>query len=163
MLELISEKNIASTVAQLAHEIEEPDLMVVVAVGGMLFGADLLRALYRVDKNPRVGIVSCSSYGDSRTASGPPIINGLQGLKVEGKKILVVDDVLDTGVSLKSISRGLKALGAYEVKTCVLVDKMKGVVRSDYAGYRMTEDFFLVGYGMDNAGRDRGLPYVGVI
>lgn len=163
MLELISEKNIALTVRQLAHEIEEPDLLVIVATGGILFAADLLRELYRLDKNPRVGVVTCSSYGDARTASGPPIINGLQGLKVEGQKVLVVDDVLDTGVSLKSIDRGLRALGAAEVKTCVLVDKMKGVTQADHAGYRMKEDFFLVGYGMDNAGRDRGMPFVGVI
>ena len=155
------EDEIAEAVDRIAKEVTESDLVVIVATGAIVFGADLIRAMYREGKDCRVGVVLCSSYGDKRTP-GALRMSGLGGLHVEGQRVLVVDDVLDTGATLGAVRSGLLAMGARSVEVAVLVDKGLAPFEADYAGFRV-DPGFIYGYGMDNAGLGRGMNWIEVV
>ena len=166
---VFSADEIASRLESLAAEIKAAGLqgLLVVAIlkGSFVFAADLIRALYRAGLAPEVDFLTLSSYKKSRTSSGRVEILRDLDLTVEGRNILIVDDVLDSGRTLAFAKDLLSARGAASIQTCVLLDKQVARAVDVSADFRAftCEDEFVVGYGMDVAHRYRELPFVGRI
>jgi hypoxanthine phosphoribosyltransferase len=164
---VISAAEIAARLEALAREIaaERLENLLVVAIlkGSFVFAADLIRALYRAGLKPEVDFIALSSYRKSRTSSGKVEILRDLDLNVEGRNILLVDDVLDSGRTLVFAKDLLSARGARKILTCVLIDKKVTRSVDVVADLRAFEcpDEFVVGYGMDAAHRYRELPFVG--
>lgn len=149
---LILEDEIKDRVGELAREIEghfsEPFLVVGLLKGAFVFTADLIRAF---NIPVQVDFMWVSSYGSSQESQGHiKLIKDLDR-DVHGLKVLLVDDILDTGYTLDEVYRLLKLKGAEEVKTCVLLDKeerRKANFQADFVGFKVP-NLFLVGYGLD--------------
>jgi hypoxanthine phosphoribosyltransferase len=141
-----------------------PNLLVVpVLKGSFVFAADLIRALHRAGIAPEVDFLTLSSYKKSRTSSGQVSILRDLDLEVDGRNVLLVDDVLDSGRTLAFAKDLISARGAKSILTCVLLEKTVPRAVNIQADFRAFEcpDTFVVGYGMDVAHRYRELPYVG--
>jgi hypoxanthine phosphoribosyltransferase len=138
-------------------------LVVAVLKGSFVFAADLIRALHKAGLAPEVDFLTLSSYRKSRTSSGKVEILRDLDLPVEGRNVLLIDDVLDSGRTLVFAKDLIAARGAQQILTCVLIDKKvaRAVdVKADFRAFEC-EDEFVVGYGMDVAHRYRELPFVG--
>ena len=164
---IFSTEAISARLSSLAIEIAaaklEQLLVVAVLKGSFVFAADLIRALHKTGLEPEVDFLTLSSYKKSRVSSGTVDILRDLDLLVEGRNVLLIDDVLDSGRTLVFAKDLLSARGAKSVKTCVLLDKKvaRAVdVSADFRAFEC-EDVFVVGYGMDAAHRFRELPYVG--
>jgi len=148
--------------AAVTERFQGGDLTVVsVLKGSCIFASDLIR---RIPIPLELAFVSASSYGD-RTTSGDLRISFFPTGEIEGRRLLLVDDILDTGKTMDRLKSEFLARGAAEVATCVFLDKpSRRSVELD-ADFRVHEvdDLFVVGYGLDFAGRYRNLPYVGVL
>jgi hypoxanthine phosphoribosyltransferase len=163
---LITEAQIARRVRQLARAIQRDyagrELVVVALLNGtVLFLADLIRHL---SLPLRLDFMGVSSYG-AGTESGELVFTKELRLDVRGRDVLLVDDILDTGRTLRRVTEKLRALQPRRVKICVLLDKRERRVekiRADYVGFEIP-DRFVVGYGLDYAERYRNLPFVGVL
>jgi hypoxanthine phosphoribosyltransferase len=159
---LFSREEIAARVVDLAREIRAacgPGELLLVAVlkGAFMFLADLLRAL---EPPAQVDFVRLASYGMGETTSGSVLLVKDVEFDVRGRDVLVVDDVLDTGLTLAFLSDHLRRRGARSVRLGVLVDKRRRrrvPVEADFVGFTV-EDGFVVGYGIDHAERYRELP-----
>ncbi len=133
-------------------------LVVALLNGATWFAADLLRML---PANFVLETVRVGSYGDARESGGSlewrsPVPD------CAGRRVLLLDDVLDTGITLQAVAAELRRRGAAGLVTAVVVDKQgrrRVPVQADYAAFRLG-DAYLVGYGMDDAGRYRNLPYI---
>jgi hypoxanthine phosphoribosyltransferase len=165
---LYTEEEIAARIEALAGDIAatlpKDFLMAPVLTGAFIFAADLLRALHRRGADPFVDFVQLSSYGGARASSG--VVHTLKDFSVdlEGRDVLIVDDVLDTGRSLHFAKSMVLDRGARSARLCVLVRKATGRsadIEADFVGFEAGADEFLVGYGMDDAGRRRGLAVIG--
>lgn len=135
--------------------------LVVVGVlnGAVVFLADLLRAL---QQDVRLGFVSVSSYGTSAESSGLPVIQILNDLPLAGEDVLIVEDILDTGLSMTLLCEAIQARSPASLRICVLIDKWQRrlhTVKPDYVGFELSSGF-VVGYGMDYAERYRSLPEI---
>lgn len=163
---LITEQAIARRVKQMAAQIEQDfggREMVAVSLlnGTVMFLADLVRHL---SLPMRLDFIGVSSYG-AGTESGNLVITKELRLDVQGRDVLLVDDILDTGKTLSRVLNKLNALKPRSVKTCVLLNKAARRVEkieADYVGFEIP-DHFVVGYGLDFAERYRNLPFVGVL
>ena len=127
--------------------------------------ADLFRALHKAGLTPRVEFLRLSSYGNSKESSGEVLVSGQIPSNVEGRHVLVVDDILDTGRSLAYAKQIFVERGAAQVSSCVLLDKparREVDVSADFTGFEV-EDLFVVGYGIDYADDYRYLPYIGTV
>jgi hypoxanthine phosphoribosyltransferase len=133
--------------------------------GGFVFAADLVRALDRAGARPRVEFLQVSSYGFGMESSGAvKVIGGLPGT-ILGRKVLLVDDIQDTGRTLAFTRRMLEEHGASRVLSCVLLDKPSRRVvefQPELVGF-VIPDVFVVGYGIDYAEQYRHLPYIGKV
>jgi hypoxanthine phosphoribosyltransferase len=126
-----------------------------------MFLADLIRHL---SLPMRLDFIGVSSYG-AGTESGNLVFTKELRLDVRGRDVLLVDDILDTGKTMKRVLGKLRQLKPRRIKTCVLLDKRARrveKVRADYIGFEIP-DLFVVGYGLDYAERYRNLPFVGVL
>ncbi|MBI3850921.1 MAG: hypoxanthine phosphoribosyltransferase [Verrucomicrobia bacterium] len=137
--------------------------MVVVSLlsGTVMFLADLIRHL---SLPLRLDFIGVSSYGLG-TESGELVFTKELRLDVQGRDVLLVDDILDTGKTLSRVLEKLRALEPRRIKTCVLLNKGTRRVEdvsADYVGFEIP-DLFVVGYGLDFAERYRNLPFVGVL
>jgi hypoxanthine phosphoribosyltransferase len=163
---LISEDRIARRVRSLARTIERDfrgrDFVVVSLLNGtVMFLADLVRHL---SIPLRLDFIGVSSYG-SGTTSGELVFTKELRLDVRGRDVLVVDDILDTGRTLKRVMQKLRPLKPRHLSTCVLLDKPSRRVEkvtADYVGFEIP-DAFVIGYGLDYAERYRHLPFIGVL
>ncbi len=163
---LITEEQIEKRIKILARQIERDfhgREMVVVSLlnGTVMFLADLMRHL---NLPLRLDFMGVSSYG-SGTESGELVFTKELRLDVRGRDVLLIDDILDTGKTLRHVLPKLRALKPRRIKICVLLDKPSRRienVHADYAGFEIP-DCFVVGYGMDFAERHRNLPFVGVL
>lgn len=164
---VFSAQEIAHRLEELAGEIAKRRinnlLVIPVLKGSFVFAADLIRALNRAGLAPEVDFLTLSSYKKSRTSSGQVAILRDLDLDVEGRNVLIVDDVLDSGRTLAFAKDLISARGAKSILTCVLLDKRVARAVNIEADFRAFEcpDTFVVGYGMDVAHRFRELPYVG--
>ncbi len=147
---------------ELAGRIDDDWSLVALLSGAMPFATDLAKALARRNRHPILDFLWVQSYGDAQSSSGHVVMKADLSRPVEGRRVLLVDDVLDTGASLIFARDHLLKKGACEVLTCVIAAKPSAGVTADLIGFT-TPNAFLVGYGMDSRGRYRGLPYIGVL
>jgi hypoxanthine phosphoribosyltransferase len=161
---LISRDEIAKTVDRLACEIKrdyqgKQPLLIGVLKGSFMFTADLIRQL---DFPLELEFVRLSSYGAARESSGK--VRVIQGVKtpVKGRDVLVVEDIVDTGITISFLLDYLKKKKPASLKLCVLTDKpsrRRVPVSIDYLGFTVS-DKFIVGYGLDFDERFRNLPHI---
>ena len=140
-----------------------PNVAMPVLVGGFVFAADLIRALAWEGVPMDVEMIWLRSYGDKRVASAISMIAG-PSEQIAGRHVLVIDGVLDAGRTIAKAVSLIQAAGAASVQVAVMLDKQRGdaVAKADYVGFSVGDDF-VIGYGMDDAGRYRGLPYIGKV
>lgn len=164
---LFSEREILAGIGRVAEEVtgayRGTDFTVVAVLkGSCVFAADLMR---RIPIPLELAFVAARSYGD-RTRAGELQIDLLPaGHEVLDRRLLLVDDILDSGRTLSRLKRELEQLGAAEVRTCVFLDKPTRRTVTFEADFRAfeVENAFVVGYGLDFAGRYRNLPFVGAL
>ena len=166
---LIDQTDIAATVRRLARELDRdysqsPPVLVGVLKGAFIFLADLARQMtVRVHS---IEFVRVSSYGANRSTSGEPeIVVGLSPESVAGRDVVVVEDIVDTGLTTARILEYLGSFGLASVRVCTLLHKpsRKRVdVPLDYVGFTIP-DHFVVGYGLDFDQRYRELPGVYIL
>lgn len=166
---LISPESLKTRVSALAGEIvdafgEAPDGVTIVAIlsGSIIFLADLIREL---PMRMRIALVPVSSYPGRTTRSRGAKLESAALPDLAGRDVLLVDDILDTGGTLRLVQREVAAAGPRSVRTAVLLrkrDKASPDVSVDFVGFDI-EDVFVVGYGLDFDGLHRNLPYVGVL
>lgn len=164
---LISEKQIKARIEELGAQIARDyagrnPLLIGVLKGACLFLSDLMRA---IDIHLGIEFMAISSYGMSTRTSGEVRILKDLGVPVEGRDILVVEDIVDTGLTLSYLLANLKSRGAASVKLVALLDKLERREREvpiDYLGFQIP-DHFVVGYGLDFAERYRNLPFIAVL
>lgn len=149
--------------AQIGRDYAGQDLTLVsILKGSVVFLSDLIRFL---PMKCSVDFMAVSSYGGATESSG--VVRLVMDLREspEGKNLLLVEDLVDTGLTLEYILRNLRTRGPRSVRVCALLDKpanRKVPVQIDYTGFRIPNEF-VVGYGMDYQERYRNLPYVGVL
>ncbi len=166
--ELISAKAVAARVEGLAREISAffsgTDKLVVIGLlrGSFIFIADLVR---EIDLPVEVDFLEVSSYGDSTESSREVrILKDLRG-KIEGRDVLVVEDIIDTGHTLTRVLEILQTRKPARLEVCALLDKpsrREVAVRARWIGFEIP-DAFVVGYGIDYAQRNRNLPHIGTV
>jgi len=165
---LIDTQSLAARIEAMGREIASviDDDWVVIGLlqGAVPFAADLMRALARAGRHPLTDWLWLSSYGDARASSGRVQIRADVSKPVEGRGVLIVDDVFDTGRTLTFARDHLASQGATRVLTAVLARKPASVVTGepDWIGFELP-DRYLVGYGLDDAGRGRGIPFLGAV
>jgi hypoxanthine phosphoribosyltransferase len=162
---LLSEAQIRERVTTLAAEIERdyPDgeeiHLVGVLKGGFMFMADLVRAM---TTRVSMDFMALSSYGKGTTSSGQVMVLKDVDSSLEGRNVIIVEDIVDTGLTLHYLQDILKARAPRSVRTACLLSKpsrRKVDVQVDYIGFTI-DDHFVVGYGLDYAERYRNLPYI---
>ncbi len=164
---LFSEEELRQRVAEIAAEIDrdyagkEP-LLVSVLRGSFVFMADLVRQIHLPCT---VDFMAVSSYGSGTTSSGQVKIVKDLSEQIEGKDVLVVEDILDSGNTLSYLLQLLQARRPASVRLCTLLDKPSRRTKPvdlHYAGFSIP-DYFVVGYGLDYDEKYRNLPYIGVL
>ncbi len=163
---LLSEEELNDIVVRLGKQIskdyEGKDLIVVgILKGASVFMSDLIR---KIDKHIEIDYMVVSSYGNSTESSGVVKILKDLSVPIEGKHLLIVEDIVDSGLTLSYLTKNLKTRNPESVRICSLLSKpsrRKVDVEIDYLGIDI-EDYFVVGYGIDFAEKYRNLPYLGV-
>lgn len=164
---LVSEQQLKDKVAQLGAQISQDyagkDLVLVsILKGAVVFMADLMRA---VTIPCSIDFMVVSSYGAGTTTTGlVKIIKDLDS-DLSGKDVLIVEDILDTGVTLSNLVPMLKMCDPNSVRICAILDKpsrRRADIQADYTGFQVPDEF-VVGYGLDYDEKYRNLPYVGVL
>ncbi len=164
---MLTEEEIAARVQALGSEISsdyrDAELVVVgILNGSFIFMADLVRTLTIPVRCEFLGL---SSYGDATESSGVVAITKDLGGSVEGRHVLVVEDIVDTGLTLSYLLQNLATRRPASVKVAAMLSKparRRVRVTVDYLGFTI-EDRFVVGYGLDHAGYHRNLPYIGAV
>ena len=164
---LISQEEIENKVIELAKKIEkdyekQEVLIVGVLKGAFVFVSDLVR---NINFDLSLDFIAVSSYGMSTESSGVVKINKDIEMDLSGKNVIIVEDIIDTGLTLKYIKDYLSGKNAKSVRICTLLDKpsrRKCDVDVDYVGFEI-EDLFIVGYGIDCKKKYRNLPYIAYI
>ena len=164
---LISEEQIQARIKELGAEITRDyagrnPLLIGVLKGACFFLSDLLRV---IDARLSIEFMAISSYGSSTRTSGEVRIMKDLDVPIEGRDILVVEDIVDTGLTLSYLLANLESRGAASVKLAALLDKFERrqkEVKIDYLGFKIPDEF-VVGYGLDFAERYRNLPFIAVL
>ena len=166
---LLSEAEIAAQVEALAAGIARtiPDDFVIVGLlkGAAMFVADLARALDRAGAHPEIEFMRLSSYGLAKVSSGEVQLLGDVPTNLAGRRVLLVDDIVDTGRSIAYAAALLRQRGVGDLWTCALLDKPERrevKVEIDFVGFPIG-DVFVAGYGIDYAEKYRYLPYIGIV
>ena len=164
---LIDEEQIRVRIKELGAQITNDyagknPLLIGVLKGACFFLSDLLRA---IDTRLSIEFMAISSYGSSTRTSGEVRIMKDLDVPIEGRHILVVEDIVDTGLTLSYMLANLQSRGAASVKLAALLDKYERrqkEVKIDYLGFQIPDEF-VVGYGLDFAERYRNLPFIAVL
>lgn len=164
---LLTEEEIQNKVRELGALLTEEyqsrfPLVIGVLKGAMPFMSDLIR---RIDTFLEMDFMDVSSYGHSTVSSGEVKIVKDLNTSVEGRDILIVEDIIDSGLTLSYLVQLFQYRKAKSVKIVTLLDKPSGRkadIKADYAGF-VVPDAFVVGYGLDYAEKYRNLPYIGVL
>ena len=165
---LFDEAAIRRRIAEMGREIgafygDDPVTLVVLANGALCFGADLARA---IDCPVEWDVVSVASYVNDRS-SGQVCFRGKPKLDPAGRRVLLADEVLDSGLTLAKVKAWYLEHGAAEVKTVVMVEKTRNraaeaVAHADWTGVELP-DRYLVGYGLDSHEKYRNWPYIAAL
>ena len=164
---LYSEQELKEIVKRVAEEIRRDYeggnlFMVAVLKGSLMFMADLMREL---DLRCAIDFMAVSSYNSGTSTSGEVRVLKDLGCTLEGKDVLIVEDILDSGVTLSYLKKMLAARNPHSIRIATLLDKperRKADIKADYVGATIP-DRFIVGYGLDYAEEYRNLPYIGVL
>jgi hypoxanthine phosphoribosyltransferase len=164
---LLSEEQLQNRIKELGAQITRDyagknPLLIGVLKGACFFLSDLLR---NIDTRLSIEFMAISSYGSSTRTSGEVRIMKDLDVPIEGRDILVVEDIVDTGLTLSYLLANLKSRGASSVKLAALLDKYERrekEVQIDYLGFQIPDEF-VVGYGLDFAERYRNLPFIAVL
>lgn len=157
------EKQVEEMGRRISQDYEGKELVIIgVLKGGFIFLSDLARKItIPVD----LDFMSVSSYGDSSKSSGVVKINKDLDTNIDGKHVLIVEDIIDTGLTLNHLVDLLKTRGPLSVKICAALDKPSrrlADVKVDYKGIEIPDEF-VIGYGLDYAGKYRNIPEVCVL
>ena len=173
---LYSEDAISRRVRELAEQISDdyrlhghaadrkgrPLLVVGILRGALVFMADLAR---QMTVPVEYDLISVSSYGNGTAPGAVRLVKDLER-PIEGRDVLVVEDIIDTGYTIEYLHRNLESRDPASIRVCTLVDKAARreiQTQVDYVGFVLAEDAFIVGYGMDYAELYRNLPFIGVL
>jgi len=173
---LYSEDVISRRVRELAEQISDdyrlhghaadrkgrPLLVVCILRGALVFMADLARQMTVPVEYDLIGV---SSYGNGTAPGAVRLVKDLER-PIEGRDVLVVEDIIDTGYTIEYLHRNLESRDPASIRVCTLVDKAARreiQTQVDYVGFVLAEDAFIVGYGMDYAELYRNLPFIGVL
>ena len=164
---LIGEDELAARIVALAHEIRQ-DVpagqihLICVLKGAFLFLGDLIR---NMDGVVTIDFMACASYGAGTSSSGEVRLSKDLDVGIEGRDVVIVEDIVDTGLTLHYLQEILLARGPRSLRTACLLSKpsrRKIDVKVDYIGFTI-EDKFVVGYGLDYSEQYRNLPYIGLL
>jgi len=150
--------------AEITKDYDDEEIVFVsVLSGAFIFVSDLVR---NVELDCFIDFMQVSTYGDGTNTTGQFNIKKDINTNIEGKNVIIVEDILDTGFTLHNLVKYLKSKNPKSVKIATFIDKparRKQEVYPDYVGFTMDDDYFIVGYGLDYAQKYRNLPYVGVL
>ena len=166
---IVPEEELMARVDELAGRLA-PQLtgdwtIVSILIGATPFTSDLMKALARRGVHPTLDVIWLESYRDARESSGRVVVRADLARSVKERGVLLLDDVFDTGRTLAFAKAHLLSKGAREVITCALTQKPwapRGEDGVDFCAFD-SPGRYLVGYGMDDAGKYRGLPYIGAL
>lgn len=164
---LLSEEELKKRVKELGEQISrdyagKEIVFVGVLRGSFIFMADLVR---EVDCYSYIDFMQVSSYGDRSTTTGAVKIVQDLSMNIEGRHVIIVEDILDSGVTLSYLTKYMEGRKPASIRIATLLDKparRTADVKADYAGFEVP-DAFVVGYGLDYAQKYRSLPYIGVL
>ena len=164
---LIDQEELSARIADLAREIRQDFPsgqlhFVCVLKGAFLFLGDLIRVM---EGHVTIDFMACSSYGGGTTSTGEVRLSKDLDSGLEGRDVIIVEDIVDTGLTLHYLQEILLARGPRSLRTACLLSKpsrRKIDVKVDYIGFTI-EDRFVVGYGLDYAEQYRNLPYIGIL
>ena len=164
---LISEETLQEKIGELGAQLTEEyqdkfPLLIGVLKGAMPFMTDLMK---RIDTYVEIDFMDVSSYGNATVSSGEVKILKDLNTSVEGRDIVIIEDIIDSGLTLSYLVELFKHRKAKSIKIVTLLDKPTGRkvdLKADYVGFDVP-DAFVVGYGLDYAERYRNLPYIGVL
>ena len=164
---LISEETLQEKIAELGAQLTEEyqdkfPLLIGVLKGAMPFMTDLMK---RIDAYVEIDFMDVSSYGNATVSSGEVKILKDLNTSVEGRDIVIIEDIIDSGLTLSYLVELFKHRKAKSIKIVTLLDKPTGRkvdLKADFVGFDVP-DAFVVGYGLDYAERYRNLPYIGVL
>lgn len=164
---LLSEEELKKRVKELGEQISrdyagKEIVFVGVLRGSFIFMADLVRT---VDCYSYIDFMQVSSYGDRSTTTGAVKIVQDLSMNIEGRHVIIVEDILDSGVTLSYLTKYMEGRKPASIRIATLLDKparRTADVKADYAGFEVP-DAFVVGYGLDYAQKYRSLPYIGVL
>lgn len=158
------EERVKELAAQVMGVYRETDLTVAVALNGaFIFAADLVRNLV---EHVDIVFVRARSYGDSDAPEHDVLVEISDDIDWSGRHVLLIEDIVDTGNTMARLLASIRERGAASVRACAFLDKTarrEVDVDVDFVGFEIDEDAFIVGYGLDLAGRYRNLPYVGTL
>ncbi len=155
-------RRVEDAAARIRPMIDDETVAVVLLTGGLWFAADLTRALSRLGVNPLFDALWLSSYGDTKATTGWVEVRASLQRPVQGRRVLLIDEVLDSGLSLLQAAQVVREGGATEIRSCVFARKPWPTQRDfvpDVVAWEAPARF-LAGYGMDVAARWRGVPDV---
>ena len=150
--------------AEMHGKVHHDLLVIAILKGSFIFAADLIRAMHAQGIAPEVEFITLSSYGKGTESTGVQVLRDIDS-EVKGRDVLLIDDILESGNTLKFAHDLMVERGARNVEVAVLLDKhskRKAPIDADYTGFECP-DHFVVGYGMDVAYAFRELPFVGVV
>ncbi len=161
---LITEEQIREKAEEIGRQISEDYAGKEITLVGILRGAVpwMADVMKRITLDMTIDFMAVSSYGAATKSSGVVKINKDLETDIDGKDIIIVEDIVDSGVTLNYLEGYLKSRGAASVKLCSLLDKPEGRrvdIKADYVGFTV-DDRFIVGYGLDYDQKYRNLPYI---
>ncbi|MDI3536546.1 MAG: hypoxanthine phosphoribosyltransferase [Eubacteriaceae bacterium] len=164
---LVDEAALKKRISEMGQELtkayqDKNPLLIGVLKGSAVFMADLIRVM---DVPMEIDFLKASSYGNEARSSGTVQLKTDISMDVKDRYILLVEDIIDTGNTLKFLMESFETMGAREVKVCSLLNKherREQQVTADYIGFEIPNEF-VVGYGLDFAQKYRNLPYIGIL
>ena len=163
-MKIITEEQIKARAKEIGRQISEEfageEVMLVgILKGAMMWMADVMK---NITLDCTIDFMACSSYGSSTKTSGVVKINKDLDSDIDGKNVIIVEDIVDSGITLSYLEKYLANRGPKAVRLCALLDKPSGRrndLKADYVGFEV-EDLFIVGYGLDYNQKYRNLPYI---
>ncbi len=164
---LFSEEQLNERITKIAKQIEadykgKRPLIVAILKGSVLFFSDLIR---KINGDIEIDFMSISSYGSGSKSSGEVKMIKDLDKKIEGKDVIIVEDIIDSGYTMKYLKNLLQTRNPSSIKVCTLLDKpsrREAEVSADYVGFEV-ENEFVIGYGLDYDGLYRNLPFIGIL
>lgn len=165
---LLTGEDISKRCEEIAEQIEidangEEVVFLAVLNGSFMFASELVKR-YKGDCN--IDFIQVSTYGNSTETSGNFNVKKALTLDIENKHVVIIEDIVDTGFTMVNLLEYLEGFKPASIKVCTMIDKphrRTENIDSDYIAYTMTEEEFIVGFGLDYSQKYRNLPYIGIL